>query len=54
MATVWYDWGNVLKDASTDGTDAPRTGDLYNSVIQANNRLKLHPSRSKPKAAITD
>ncbi len=35
LATVRYDWGNVWRDASTDGTDAPRTGDLYNSVIQA-------------------
>jgi hypothetical protein len=35
LATFQYDWGKVWRVASTDGTDAPRTGDLYNPVIQA-------------------
>ena len=30
-----YDWGKVRGATRTDGTDAPRTGDLYNPGIQA-------------------
>lgn len=30
-----YDWGKVRGVTRTDGTDRPRTGDLYNPGIQA-------------------